>query len=145
MKTWMMALALLALSGSAFAGGKQIYKWKDAAGVTHYGSKPPASVAADKTAVTVGPSNLGDAPTSAAQADVSAKNGAAKPTTSGDVAAQRREFCAKIRNNIGVLQSAASVDYADKAGGEKRTLTETERAAKLADAMRQEKDTCGAQ
>lgn len=37
-----LAFAATLLFASASAGAQQIYKWKDAKGVTHYSEKPPA-------------------------------------------------------------------------------------------------------
>jgi Domain of unknown function (DUF4124) len=47
---FLLAAAVFALSGNAFADGKKIVKWVDSKGVTHYGDKLPAQEAGRKNA-----------------------------------------------------------------------------------------------
>lgn len=108
------AFAVAIVLGAAFpAAAQQVYKWKDARGVTHYSEKPPASGSystqeAVKDPVASAPTGNSTAPT------------AADPR------------CTTARNNLARLQAAGPVRIENNGeGAPDQPLTDTERANQI--------------
>lgn len=118
-------LTALVLAGLALSASAQVYKWKDAKGVTHYGDAPPARVKA--TAVRTAPAPKAPAAPTGTPAAAAAPGGA------GAQSAQ----CTTARKNLGLLQGSAPVGVdANGDGKPEATMDATQRAAqaKLAQA-----------
>src|SRR5690348_12385207 len=115
------AVAALALAASADA---QVYKWKDANGVTHYSDSAPANVANyQKVKVSSGattPVAPANASTSAAEAAAKTPNegAASQPAPAStarvpDNAANRAKLCKDLDNNITLLNGTQPLTSGD--------------------------------
>ncbi|RPE79577.1 DUF4124 domain-containing protein [Vulcaniibacterium tengchongense] len=118
---WLGAGLLLALALPAAAS--KVYQWKDAQGVTHYSDSPPPDAAYRNRAIR----NPAEP----------APQAAAKPVVNAN--------CSNARSNLQVLQSGSPVGVdEDRDGKPERTLTESERANRVALAEAQIKTYCEA-
>jgi hypothetical protein len=128
-----------------------IYKWKDAKGVTNYSAEPPANVS-DAVRVKVQgkmPSDSGVAvqrlETQREDArkaqEEAAKKPAAPATSDKKSPEQYAERCKQYRENLKTMQEHAQVRTTDSKG-EVRTLTEEEKQSKLDETQRQIKAFC---
>ena len=107
------ALAVFALAIAAPAGA-QIYKWKDAKGVTHYSESPPAK----------GTYTTHAAPTPSAPAT--------QPTATAEANKSADPRCNTARGNLAMLQGKSPVQRdSDSDGKPDKTLTDAERASEL--------------
>jgi hypothetical protein len=115
-----LATGLIAACACATAIAGDVYQWKDAKGVTHYGSTPPAT-GAYKTRVVNGTDPALPAP--------------AKPA--------ENPACAIARKNVELLQgkSAVQVD-SDGDGKPDKTLTDADRANQMQLAQATLKASC---
>lgn len=98
------------------AGAQEVYKWKDAKGVTHYSDAPPPGAKATKSTV---------------------KTTAATPAATAVAAPAESAECTTSRKNLALLQGKAPVGVdADKDGKPDTNMSDAERAAqaKLAQA-----------
>ena len=99
------AIAVLLLAGlAAPAAAQDVYKWKDARGVTHYGDTPPAGVKA--TAVRAAPA---PAPRAAGVASTAAGATAGATGAAPGESAQ----CTNARKNLALLQGEAPAFFGD--------------------------------
>lgn len=107
-------LALVAASASA----QQMYKWKDARGVTHYSEKPPAN----------GKYSTHD---QVRDPQVQASSASSAPASS-PATASADPRCASARNNLAALQGEAAVQIDNDGDGKPdKTLSDTERQSQL--------------
>lgn len=132
-----VALALVA--GLAHA---QVYQWKDAKGVTHYGDAPPPTGAYQARHVSQRP------PTAPAQAPAPAATGtpaAGKPAdvTAADVAARRQANCKTATANLDRLNKGGNVGFdANGDGKPDKVLSADERAEQAKVAQRNVASYC---
>ncbi len=97
-------LALATLFASALCA-QQIYKWKDAAGVTHFTEQPPPSGKAEKVVL------KSDGTAQSTNVDPVAAAKAAQQDQ--ELAEHRRASCENARKNLGLLTQG---DFADRPG-----------------------------
>ncbi len=115
-----LALALLLLPFAAAAG--EVYKWKDAKGVTHYSDSPPPGQKATARPMTDRPAPPAAAPKAVVNAD-----------------------CSNARSNLALLEGTGKVGVdEDKDGKVDRELTAAERASRLKLAQAQIETYCDA-
>ena len=149
LRTFMPALAL----GAAFtllagvASAQQIYKWKDANGVTHFSQSPPASsVHYSKLNVSGQPAVAvpDSAPANSAEVDDHTSHteggGQARATTLPDTPANRTALCKQIESNITVLQGKGPV--VTGGGGNQTVMSDNAREQQLATARAQQAQYC---
>lgn len=152
----MKKLTTLALLGALLAApamAAQFYKWTDENGVTHYSETPPPDSVKSSTAIKV-PSRQPSGAETAAQnlqkqreaaikaLDEAGKKGtAATPGAAKDNKEQYAERCKQLKANLAVMESSGRVSEKDDKG-EKRILTEEEKAKRIEDTRRQIKAFC---
>lgn len=154
LRTFMPALALGAaftlLAGAASA--QQIYKWKDANGVTHFSQSPPASSTQySKLKLTGQPDVAAPNPAASSDADADADNAQASAQAAGnaragggtqaDTPANRAALCKQIASNITVLQGKAPV-VAATSSGDQSVMSDNAREQQLATARAQQAQYC---
>ena len=136
---------MLLCSLAANADATEVYRWKDANGVTHYGERPPEGTEAEQVAIRKAP------PVTSAPA-VAATDEPAKPVDESNMSAderaeaarqraieaaaeaqrQAREVaCARARQNLQVLRQNNYVSLRD--GDTTRTLDAAERDQQIAE------------
>lgn len=141
-----------ALAGTAAA--TEVYRWKDANGITQYGERPPEGVSAQRVALRAEPS-VAPAPPAAGDAATAAPID--DPNLSADERAERARqraleaaaearrqtraaACARAQQNLQVLRAN---DYVSLREGEgTRTLTANERQEQIAENERAEAEHC---
>lgn len=151
----MKKLTTLALLGALLAApamAAQFYKWTDENGVTHYSETPPPDSVKSSTAIKV-PSRQPSGAETAAQnlqkqreaaikaLDEAGKKGATAPAAGKDNKEQYAERCKQLKANLAVMESSGRVSEKDDKG-EKRILTEEEKAKRIEDTRRQIKAFC---
>lgn len=153
----MKKLTIIALAGALLAGhaaAAQFYKWTDENGVTHYSEAPPPETVKNSTEVKV-PSRQPSGTEAAAQnlqkqreAALKALDeaGKKKPQPTPTAAAKgdkekNAERCKQLQANLAVMENSGRVSEKDEKG-EKRYLTEEEKAKRLDDTRRQIKAYC---
>lgn len=131
------ALLALAVSFSA-AADKPIYKWKDSQGNIKYTqSKPPRGTdyetiyqrTSSSDSAQSGNQEAGSTEDTDSLDDVIAKQNKQKDVVAQKNAEIARKNCTIAKNNLKVLQSKARVQVEEN--GQRRTLTDKERADKL--------------
>lgn len=133
---------LLALAVPAMAGS--IYKWVDAQGVTHFGTKPPQGVQAEPiNPVVPQPSSTPQRAQPSREESSSDK----QQDVEKDVKAKIEEdqaalesYCLQVRTNLVQLQNNPRVRLEEE--GELRRLTEEERQAKIEEAQKAISENC---
>jgi len=96
---------------AGMSAGQEVYKWKDASGVTHYDQQPPAKVKASRLQLKNDPAApLAPAPTSTAGAATLSAADAAYRRTACDTA--RRNLQALLTNGV-VVQNGTVTQPAD--------------------------------
>ncbi|MCG6117176.1 MAG: DUF4124 domain-containing protein [Aquimonas sp.] len=135
----LLLAAVCAFPGAA--GATEVWRWKDASGITQYGERPPEGVEAERVALRPEPS-IAPLPAAAAppppaedeSVDLDDPVDAARQRAVDANAEARRlareANCQRARLNLQVLRSEANVSVRD--GAEARTLNAEERAAELA-------------
>lgn len=123
-----VSIAVVLLAGLvAPASAQDVYRWKDARGVTHYGDAPPAGVKATPVRTTPAPRAAGASTTA----------GATSTAAAGTTAAGENAQCTSARKNLALLQGSAPVGIdANGDGKPDSTMDAAQRAtqAKLAQA-----------
>src|SRR5690242_2438251 len=144
---------VFAASALAFAasGGAQVYKWKDAKGVTHYSDSAPTSgveyqqVKVSSGATTpvapVAASTGAAAATAAASATPAAQPAPASTAKIPDTAANRAKLCKDLNHNIGLLSSDQPLTSGD-AGTPQQNMSDVQRRQELATARAQKQQYC---
>lgn len=132
---------------AGFAGAQQIYKWKDASGVTHFSqTPPPSSMHYTKMHLTGQPevssnpsaaSNAGDNPVTDAGA---AKRNVVSGGTQPDTPSNRASLCKQLTSNISLLQSKQPV--VTGTGGKQEVMSASARESQLATARAQQAQYC---
>jgi hypothetical protein len=129
---------LLLLGWASLVSGAGVYKWVDEQGRVHYGEKPPARTQAQEMQLKAAP--LDDAPVEdeAARRDKEQRLLRAfdeertqkkeQQQKSREEQEQRQRNCVLARDRLRRYQNASSLYNLDKKG-ERRTLSEAERAA----------------
>ena len=147
----LLLLALSAATGSAAA--TEVYRWKDANGITQYGERPPEGVQSERVALRAEPS-VAPAPPAAAAEEAATPD---DPNMSADERAEaarqraleaaaearrqtRAANCARAQQNLQVLRANEFVSLRD--GDETRTLTTVERQAQIAENEKSEAEHC---
>ena len=108
----MLWLGILSLPFAATAG--EVYRWKDAQGVTHYGDRKPEDANVERLAVRVPPPA---SPTTVPE------SGAAAPEQDAAAAAEKRNperamLCERARRNLEVLTHAENVSIRSEGSSE---------------------------
>lgn len=132
---------------AGFASAQQIYKWKDANGVTHFSQTPPASSThytrmhltgePEVSSNPAAPSNAGENPEPNAGA---AKQTAAAGGTQPDTPSNRASLCKQLSSNISLLQSKQPV--VTGSGGKQQVMSDDARESQLATARAQQVQYC---
>ena len=105
-------LGLLSLSCAASAG--EIYRWKDAQGVTHYGDRKPDDANVERVDVRVPPPA---SPTTVPKAGTAPA--AADPAVAAEKRKQERAMlCERARRNLEVLTHAENVSIRSEGSSE---------------------------
>lgn len=106
---------------AASAGAQQMYKWKDARGVTHYSEKPPANGKYTTH------DQVRDPNTQASGAQAASTDAAAQPARTTD-----DPRCNTARSNLASLQGDAAVQIDNDGDGKPdKTLSEAERQGQI--------------
>ena len=115
MKTKNVCFVLLSICACTTASAEKLYKWKDAAGTTHYSQNPPES---KQHYETIHPKIEEPAKTPPPTASSSPQT---NPTSSDE--------CQKAMRNLSVLNSDAPITMTDK---QQTPLTQEERSKQIA-------------
>ncbi len=140
-----VGLSLACLAG--VAGAQQIYKWKDANGVTHFSQTPPAAgTHYSKMSLTSAPEVSSNPPTAAGADNNQADNNPApQPAASGntqpDTPSNRVQLCKQLSSNIAVLSSKQPVVTAGS-NGKQQVMSDSAREQQLATARAQQARYC---
>ena len=138
-------LALACLAGSASA--QQIYRWKDANGVTHFSQTPPAiGTHYTKMRLTSEPEVSSNPPPSPAADNTESNTGAppqaaAAGGTQPDTPSNRASLCKQLSSNIALLNSKQPV-VTGGSSGTQQVMSDNAREAQLATARAQQAQYC---
>lgn len=141
-----IGLSLACIAG--FASAQQIYKWKDANGVTHFSQTPPSSgMHYTKMHLTSAPDVSSNPPVDSAEAD-NTEPGTSAPqqtaptsSTQPDTANNRAGLCKQLNSNISLLQSKQPV-VTGGGNGKQEVMSDNARDAQLATARAQQAQYC---
>ncbi|MES2402719.1 MAG: DUF4124 domain-containing protein [Pseudomonadota bacterium] len=131
---------------AGFASAQQIYKWKDANGVTHFSQTPPASGAHYTRMHLTSEPDVSSNPPQAAETDNSEpgtsapQKTAASSATQPDTASNRAELCKQLTSNINLLQGKQPV--VTGGDGKQQVMSDSAREAQLATAQAQQAQYC---
>jgi hypothetical protein len=134
---------------ASFASAQQIYKWKDANGVTHFSQTPPSSgTHFTKMHLAGAPDVSSNPPPAAAGAENTEPGSTSAPqqtapagSTQPDTASNRAELCKQLTSNISLLQSKQPV-VASGGNGKQEVMSDNAREAQLATARAQQAQYC---
>ena len=147
----MLAASVIGFSLACAAGlasAQQIYKWKDANGVTHFSQTPPASGTryskmrlANEPEVSSNPS-----PSSSPASETNGEGNAAtqQPVSAGtqaDTPSNRAELCKQLSSNISLLQGKQPV-VTGGSNGKQQLMSDDAREQQLATARAQQAQYC---
>jgi hypothetical protein len=152
----LLCLALIGLAPLAQA--TEVYRWKDANGVTHYGERPPEGIQAERVALRPEPS-VAPPPSASTEAAASAAAQIDDPNLTPDQRAElarqraleanaearrqaRAANCARAQQNLQTLRNSEYVSLRD--GDTTRTLTALERQQQIEENEAAEAENCGA-
>lgn len=142
-----IGLSLACIAG--FASAQQIYKWKDANGVTHFSQTPPPSSGTHftKMQLTSEPDVSSNPPPASAGTD-NTEPGTSVPqqtapasSTQPDTASNRAELCKQLTSNISLLQGKQPV-VTGGGNGKQEVMSDNAREAQLATARAQQAQYC---
>ncbi|MGH8145429.1 MAG: DUF4124 domain-containing protein [Rhodanobacteraceae bacterium] len=137
---------------ASFANAQQIYKWKDANGVTHFSQTPPASGKHYTKMQLSGAPEVSSNPAPAKNnteaqpqdqdnnAPAAARNSA---KTQPDTASNRAKLCKQLSSNVALLQTKQPV-VTDGANGKQQVMSDNTREQQLATARAQQTQYCSA-
>ena len=144
-----VAAAVVGLSLACAAGlanAQQIYKWKDANGVTHFSQSPPATGTRftkmhlnSEPEVTSNPAP--SAPADDSEPATSTPRQAANAGGTADTPANRAELCKQLDSNIALLQGKQPV-VTGGSGGKQELMGDDARKQQLATARAQQTQYC---
>ena len=141
-----IGLSLACITG--FASAQQIYKWKDANGVTHFSQTPPPSSGTHYTKMHLASEpDVSSNPPSAAEtsntepATSAPQQSAPASSTQPDTASNRAELCKQLSSNISLLQSKQPV-VTGGSNGKQEVMSDNAREAQLATARAQQAQYC---
>lgn len=140
-----IGLSLACIAG--FAGAQQIYKWKDANGVTHFSQMPPAGgVHYTKVQLSHGPvASSRPAPSdprpNPEPVTRATPRAAAASGTQPDTPSNRAALCKRLSSNISLLRSKQPVIAGGK-DGKQMVMSDNQREQQLATARAQQKQYC---
>lgn len=140
-----IGLSLVCVAG--FASAQQIYKWKDASGVTHFSQNPPPTGTHYTKMHLTGEPEVSSSPSSSpTQVDTEADASAApRATASGgtrpDTPSNRAELCKQLSSNIALLQSKQPV-VTGGSNGKQLVMSDNAREQQLATARAQQTQYC---
>lgn len=140
-------LSLACVAG--LASGQQIYKWKDASGVTHFSQTPPSNGAHySKMTLTQEPEvSSNPPPASGSQAETAnnTPNESVPAAPAGDTqpntASNRAKLCKQLSTNVALLQSKQPV-VTDGSNGKQEVMSDSARKQQLATAHAQQTQYC---
>jgi hypothetical protein len=147
----LLAVSVIGLSLACMAGlasAQQIFKWKDASGVTHFSQTPPAAgTHYTKMHLTGEPEVSSNPPATSGSGDNTESNtnaprqAAASDGTQPDTPSNRAELCKQLMSNISLLQSKQPV--VTKGGnGKQEVMSDNAREQQLATARAQQAQYC---
>lgn len=149
-----LAIGLSLACVAGFASAQQVYKWKDANGVTHFSQTPPTNGAKyskmhldNAPAVSSNPSAEGDANARGESDSGSAPDAPAASGTKDeqpDTAANRAKLCRQLASNISLLESKQPV-VTTGGDGKQQVMGDEAREQQLATAKAQQAQYCRAQ
>lgn len=132
---------------ASLANAQQIYKWKDASGVTHFSQSPPSSgTHFTKMHLTGEPEVTSNpAPSAPAGDDEPDNNSAPQRTaaaggTQADTPANRAELCKQLASNISLLQGKQPV--VTGGNGKQEVMGDSARQQQLSTARAQQAQYC---
>jgi len=140
-----IGLSLACIAG--FASAQQIYKWKDANGVTHFSQTPPASGTHYTKVSLAGEPEVSSNPPSSSANDNTEPNTGTPPRataaggTQPDTPSNRAQLCKQLSSNIALLQSKQPV-VAAASSGKQEVMSDNAREAQLATARAQQTQYC---
>ena len=108
-RTLLLAAVLALVAGMAQA---QVYQWKDAKGVTHYGDAPPPKGQEYKTRSIATPAASASAPAASSSAAAAGSTATAdKPAVATAGAARAQANCQTATNNLTRLQAKGDIGF----------------------------------
>jgi hypothetical protein len=141
-----IGLSLSCVAG--FASAQQIYKWKDASGVTHFSqTPPPTGTHYTKVHLTGESAGSSNPPASPAPNEEGSSNAGAAPRqaasggTQPDTPSNRASLCKQLRSNITLLQSKQPVVTGGD-NGKQQVMSDDAREQQLATARAQQVQYC---
>lgn len=146
-----LAAGTLLACFAASASAQQVYKWKDAQGVTHFSQSPPAS-GTDYTRVHMqGQRDINEPTRAPAQRETAsnddadsghapARSNGPASSTQPDTAANRAKLCSQLNSNIALLQGKQPV--VTEQGGKQTVMSDDAREQQLANARAQQSEYC---
>lgn len=140
-----VGLSLACLAG--VAGAQQIYKWKDANGVTHFSQTPPAAgTHYSKMSLTSAPEVSSNPPSSGGADSNQADNNpppraASSDGTQPNTPSNRAQLCKQLSSNIDILNSKQPVVTAGS-NGKQQVMSDNAREQQLATARAQQARYC---
>ena len=117
------------ISSSSFA--EDFYKWKDADGVTHYGSSPPLGVNAKKVRTYGSSKNIAEDEDVSARKKLSATSGDESVALDPETKAKMDKNCNIEKQRLSTLKSGRPIRMT-KADGTQGLLTQAELSSEIA-------------
>jgi hypothetical protein len=147
MKSALLFAALLLSAISVSAATKQVYRWVDAQGETHYSQTPPPGNSAEEVSVPVASGTPAPGPAAPPQQEAQPTPEQAGTTgNQGRQAAERQaigeEQCGKLRDYLFKLQQTARRLYERDKAGNIQWLTDEDRQQRIAATQKQLSDLC---
>ncbi|MGH8183207.1 MAG: DUF4124 domain-containing protein [Rhodanobacteraceae bacterium] len=141
-----IGLSLACAAGAASA--QQIYKWKDASGVTHFSQTPPPNgthytkmhLASEPDVSSNPPPASPAAPEPDTRANAAARQTAAS-SSQPDTPTNRADLCKQLNSNISLLQGKQPV-VTNGADGKQVIMSDNAREQQLATARAQQTQYC---
>lgn len=88
----------------------QVYRWVDARGVTHYSDSPPPDDVLSAREITVRGQRIARAlGAETAEADSAVTPTTSTPSSAASIAASRKQFCQRAKENLQTLQTSGDV------------------------------------
>lgn len=135
---------------AGLANAQQIYKWKDASGVTHFSQTPPTNGAHYSKMHLTSEPDVSSNPAPSADAAPEANSGDAAPTqraaaggTQADTPTNRASLCKQLTSNISLLQGKQPVVTGSP--GKQQVMSDSAREQQLKTARAQQTQYCSNQ